>query len=233
MPSPTRSALVIQASFAPGKEPRPPKPEAAPAPAKKAESTGKPARPSASRAPHPATVTQKKQAPAKAARPAHPATLGAAQKKEAPAKKERPPHPATLPRGRKTAQAAAQAAFAAPPSLLKLGSLQEGSPLPQAIQRAMEAQMGADFSAVRVHEGPEAAAIGALALTAGDHLFFAPGQYRPNTKSGRALIGKQLAYVLQQREGRVVSPLGSGLAVVHDPALDAEAAARAGLGPRA
>jgi hypothetical protein len=120
--------------------------------------------------------------------------------------------------------------FAAPPGLLRMGLMARGQPLPVTIQRAMEQRFGgADFAAVRVHEGPEAPSLGALALTAGDDLFFAPGQYRPETRSGRALLGRQLAYVLQQREGRVQNPLGSGLALVRDPALEAEAAARASL----
>lgn len=265
MPSP--KALVIQASFAPGKEPRAPKPAApegkpVPAPATRAPAakTEKSTRAAtaATRAPHPATVTQKKEAPSPAKRPPHPAAGGVAQKKEAPAAKERPPHPAaggvaqkkrvpaaqerpphpaTLARGRKAAQAVtagvAQGAFAAPPGLLRMGSMARGKPLPATVQRAMEERFGgADFAEVRVHEGPEAAAIGALALTAGDHLFFAPGQYRPETKSGGALLGKQLAYVLQQREGRVTNPFGSGLAVVQDPALEADANARAGIARR-
>jgi hypothetical protein len=124
-------------------------------------------------------------------------------------------------------------AFPAPPGLLWVGSLEAGKPLPATVQRAMAARFGgADFAAVRVHEGPEAPSLGALALTAGDHLYFAPGQYQPETASGRALLGKQLAYVLQQREGRVKNPFGSGIAVVQDPALEAEAAARAGVGRR-
>jgi hypothetical protein len=231
MPSPStsRRALVVQASFAPGKDPRAPKP------APRAEASAeKPAQSRNGKPPHPATVTQKKAAPAKQARPPHPATA-VAQKKEAPAaRKERSPHPATLPRGRKAAQAAIAAnTFEAPAGLLKMGTFEHGKPLPDAIQRAMADRFeGADFASVRVHEGPEAAALGALAFTAGDHLYFAPGQYRPETKSGRALITKQLAYVLQQREGRVTNPFGTGVAVVQDPALEAEAMARAGIARR-
>jgi hypothetical protein len=42
----------------------------------------------------------------------------------------------------------------------------------------MEAALGANFSDVRVHVGPEASAIGALAFTWGADLHFAPGQYK-------------------------------------------------------
>jgi hypothetical protein len=40
---------------------------------------------------------------------------------------------------------------------------------------------------------------------------------------GQQLLGHELAHVVQQRAGRVRNPLGIGLAVVHDKALEAEA----------
>jgi GNAT superfamily N-acetyltransferase len=87
----------------------------------------------------------------------------------------------------------------------------------------MEAAFGTSFADVRVHVGPEAASIGALAFTHGSDLYFAPGQYNPQTQHGQRLLGHELAHVLQQRAGRVHNPLGSGLAVVQDAALEAEA----------
>src|SRR4051812_17998512 len=50
-----------------------------------------------------------------------------------------------------------------------------GQPLPQAVLARMEAAFGADFSAVRVHVGPQASRIGAVAFTTGNDLYFAPG----------------------------------------------------------
>ncbi|HEX8512135.1 MAG TPA: DUF4157 domain-containing protein, partial [Allosphingosinicella sp.] len=97
-----------------------------------------------------------------------------------------------------------------------------GQPLPQVLLAKMEAAFGADFSAVRVHVGPQASRIGAIAFTTGDDLYFAPGRYRPDSVQGRQLIGHELAHVIQQRQGRVRTP-GSGVAVVQDPALEAEA----------
>ncbi|HEX9946029.1 MAG TPA: DUF4157 domain-containing protein [Allosphingosinicella sp.] len=97
-----------------------------------------------------------------------------------------------------------------------------GKPLPQAVLAKMEAAFEADFSAVRVHVGPQASRIGAIAFTTGDDLYFAPGKFQPDTVPGRQLIGHELAHVVQQRQGRVRSP-ASGVAVVHDPALEAEA----------
>jgi hypothetical protein len=87
----------------------------------------------------------------------------------------------------------------------------------------MEAYFGADFSAIRVHDGPEAASIGALAFTHGADLYFAPGHYHPTTPQGQRLLGHELTHVVQQRAGRVRNPLGPGVAVVQDPALEAEA----------
>jgi ribosomal protein S18 acetylase RimI-like enzyme len=87
----------------------------------------------------------------------------------------------------------------------------------------MEAALGANFSNVRVHIGPQAERIGAIAFTVGSDIYFAPGRYQPDTVHGQQLLGHELAHVVQQRAGRVRNPLGSGLAVVQDHALEAEA----------
>jgi hypothetical protein len=91
------------------------------------------------------------------------------------------------------------------------------------VQKKMESFFGADFSDVRVHVGPEASSIGALAFTIGTDLYFAPGQYEPHSPRGQELIGHELTHVVQQREGRVANPFGDGVAVVQDPELEAEA----------
>jgi hypothetical protein len=98
-----------------------------------------------------------------------------------------------------------------------------GQRLPDPIQRRMEAFFQADFSQVRVHVGNEASSIGALAFAHGTDLYFAPGQYNPQTPQGQRLLGHELTHVVQQRAGRVRNPLPSGIAVVQDPALEAEA----------
>jgi hypothetical protein len=98
-----------------------------------------------------------------------------------------------------------------------------GQRLPEAVQRKMESFFGADFSAVRVHVGSEAPTIGALAFTIGSDLYFAPGQYNPNSPEGQRLLGHELTHVVQQRAGRVRNPFGAGTAVVQDAALEAEA----------
>ena len=98
-----------------------------------------------------------------------------------------------------------------------------GKPLPETVRSKMEAALGADFSAVRVHVGPQAERIGAIAFTMGTDIYFAPGRYRPDSVHGQQLLGHELAHVVQQRAGRVKNPLGSELAVVQDHALEAEA----------
>ncbi len=113
-------------------------------------------------------------------------------------------------------------AFAVEPGPLGLAS-GSGKPLPEMVRGKMEAALGADFSNVRVHVGPQAERIGAIAFTIGSDIYFAPGRYQPDTMQGQQLLGHELAHVVQQRTGRVRNPLGTGVAVVQDHALEAEA----------
>jgi hypothetical protein len=110
-----------------------------------------------------------------------------------------------------------------PPSTLSFRPSGAGQRLPESVQQKMESFFGSDFSDVRVHVGPEASSIGALAFTYGSDLYFAHGQYEPASPHGQRLIGHELTHVLQQRAGRVRNPFGSGVAVVQDPGLEAEA----------
>jgi ribosomal protein S18 acetylase RimI-like enzyme len=113
-------------------------------------------------------------------------------------------------------------AFAVEAGQLGLASV-GGRPLPDAVRGKMEAALGTDFSNVRVHVGPQAERIGAIAFTIGSDIYFAPGRYQPDSMHGQQLLGHELAHVVQQRAGRVRNPLGSGIAVVQDHALEAEA----------
>jgi Domain of unknown function (DUF4157) len=103
-----------------------------------------------------------------------------------------------------------------------------GQPLPELLQKKMETFFHTSFADVRVHVGHEAPSIGALAFTHGTDLYFAPCQYNPQSSQGQQLLGHELTHVVQQRAGRVRNPLGTDVAVVQDPALEAEAA-RMGL----
>ncbi|HTQ81272.1 MAG TPA: DUF4157 domain-containing protein [Thermoanaerobaculia bacterium] len=110
-----------------------------------------------------------------------------------------------------------------PVSRLDLRRASPGQPLPAGVRQALEGVFQASFGEVRVHVGPEAPALGALAFTVGSAVHFAPGHYDPHSARGLRLLGHELTHVLQQRRGRVVNPFGAGVAIVHEPALEAEA----------
>jgi hypothetical protein len=131
-------------------------------------------------------------------------------------------HGAPTPRAPAVRRSGQGEAFQLPAQLANLGG-GAGQPLPGAVRQAMESFFQTSFADVRVHIGAQAGAIGAVAFTQAPNLYFAPGQYNPHTGPGRRLIGHELAHVVQQRAGRVRNPFGGGTAVVHDPALEAEA----------
>jgi hypothetical protein len=109
-----------------------------------------------------------------------------------------------------------------PEALVNFGG-NGGQPLPNPVRQQMESFFRSGFGDVRVHLGSQAASIGALAFTHGSNVYFAPGQYNPNTAQGLQLIGHELAHVVQQRSARVHNPFGSGIAVVDDRNLESEA----------
>ncbi len=124
------------------------------------------------------------------------------------------------------APAAVQALFGdgAPGALPSSFALPSGAgqALPDGLRQSAERFFQSDFSSVRLHVGPEAAAIGAHAFAAGDRIVFAPGALDTSSARGREVLGHELAHVVQQRAGRVRSP-SAGLSVVDEPALEAEA----------
>jgi hypothetical protein len=74
----------------------------------------------------------------------------------------------------------------------------------EGVQPSMEGAFGNDFSGVRVHSATGAPAMGAQAYTRGDNVHFAPGAYAPNAApAGSAVMGHELAHVVQQRAGRL------------------------------
>jgi hypothetical protein len=79
----------------------------------------------------------------------------------------------------------------------------EGAPLPPTTRRFFEARYGTDLARVRVHDSPRAHALtrelGARALTIGEQIAFAPGEYAPESPEGRALLAHELAHVVQER----------------------------------
>lgn len=99
-----------------------------------------------------------------------------------------------------------------------------GQPMPAQLRSHMEHALSADFSAVRIHQGPQAQALGALAYTKGTDIHFAPGQYQPDTRPGKALLGHELTHVVQQAQGRVAATAQTkGIAINNDPSLEREA----------
>jgi hypothetical protein len=100
---------------------------------------------------------------------------------------------------------------------------ENGSPLPESLQRKMGAAFQADFSDVRIHQGPDAASLSALAFTQGRDIHFAPGRYNLSSLEGQKIIAHELAHVIQQRQGRVAVPQGWSVPLNADPSLEAEA----------
>ena len=102
---------------------------------------------------------------------------------------------------RRGASAAGSAAPAAPASVSELIA-KPGRAIDPATRADMGQRFGADFSQVRVHIGDDAAAsarsISAHAYTAGRHIVFGAGQYRPGTPQGNRLLAHELTHTLQQ-----------------------------------
>lgn len=78
-----------------------------------------------------------------------------------------------------------------------------GSALEPAVREQLGAALGDDFGDVRVHtdalSGALARSVQARAFTTGADIFFAGGEYRPQSAEGRALLAHELAHVVQQR----------------------------------
>jgi hypothetical protein len=96
--------------------------------------------------------------------------------------------------------------------------------MPEKVQQKMESTMNADFSDVNIHVGSKASSVGALAYAQGNDIHFAQGKFNPNTSDGQALLGHELAHVVQQRQGRVKATTSvNGLPVNDDRSLEKEA----------
>lgn len=84
-----------------------------------------------------------------------------------------------------------------------IGRLGPGQALSGAGRQQMESGFGAGFGDVRIHTDDAAGRLarerGALALTVGRHIVFAPGRYQPDSLEGRALLAHELAHTIQQR----------------------------------
>ncbi|MCW7539382.1 DUF4157 domain-containing protein [Aquabacterium sp. A7-Y] len=107
---------------------------------------------------------------------------------------------------------------------LSFGAADRGFPLPDRLRRPMERLFGVSFEAVRVHIGPQAAALGVPAFNHGSDIYFAPGVFNPDSSAGVRVIAHELAHVRQQQQGRVPrGPAGTHVQFLLDPRLEAEA----------
>ncbi len=77
-----------------------------------------------------------------------------------------------------------------------------GQPLDSRIRRRMEGAMGADFSGVRLHVGPQSdelnSRIQAHAFTSGADIFIRREDHAPGTAAGQRLLAHELAHTVQQ-----------------------------------
>ena len=77
-----------------------------------------------------------------------------------------------------------------------------GQPLPETVQRQLEAGLNFDLSRVRIHDDSEADVLAkqmhAVAFTTGQDIYFRSGKFNPNTRSGLELIAHEATHVKQQ-----------------------------------
>lgn len=70
------------------------------------------------------------------------------------------------------------------------------------VRRSIEPRFGVDFGRVRIHTDAEAGrmakSIGAEAFTVGRDVYFAPGKFTPETRSGRQRLAHELSHTVQQ-----------------------------------
>jgi hypothetical protein len=109
-------------------------------------------------------------------------------------------------------------------ALARAGS---GQPLPEVVRRNMELELQISLERVRIHTDAVAAdatkAVRARAFTVGEDIFFAEGEYAPETPAGQRLLAHELSHVVQGYQGRI-KPGGTGVKVSSpDEALEREA----------
>jgi hypothetical protein len=81
-----------------------------------------------------------------------------------------------------------------------------GEPLDARLRAAHEPWFGDSVERVRIHRDAEAGdmsrSISARAFATGRDIYFAPGEYRPDSMEGRRVLAHELAHVVQQSAGR-------------------------------
>jgi hypothetical protein len=86
-----------------------------------------------------------------------------------------------------------------------------GEALEDGLRGELESKLGDSFHDVRVHKDGEADAIArsvsANAFTTGTDVYFAEGQFKPESSEGKELIAHELAHVVQQRGAPTTGPM--------------------------
>jgi hypothetical protein len=81
-----------------------------------------------------------------------------------------------------------------------------GQPLDSRLRTDFAPWLGSRVDKVRLHRDAEAndmsRSIAARAFTTGHDIYFAPGEYRPESREGRRVLAHELAHVAQQAGGR-------------------------------
>ncbi|MEY3445062.1 MAG: hypothetical protein RLZZ519_3343, partial [Bacteroidota bacterium] len=83
-----------------------------------------------------------------------------------------------------------------------LGEKNKGQALRNPLKHQMESGFGANFSKIRIHNGPTAQKLnedlGARAFTHGKDIFFGQGEFEPDAVNGKELIAHELTHTIQQ-----------------------------------
>ncbi len=78
----------------------------------------------------------------------------------------------------------------------------KGQPMSEKTARQMEQAFGADFSKVNIHTDEQSASLNkdmhSIAFTNGADIYFAEGQYNPDSSSEKTLLAHELTHVIQQ-----------------------------------
>jgi len=86
-----------------------------------------------------------------------------------------------------------------------------GNALDEGVRGSMAPELGDSLSDVRVHTDENADALSrsvqARAFATGSDLYFAKGEYQPNTSSGNKLLAHELSHVVQQRGAPTSGPM--------------------------
>jgi uncharacterized protein DUF4157/lysine-specific metallo-endopeptidase family protein len=127
--------------------------------------------------------------------------------------KERGPEPGQPERGSQNPQALSPNHF--------LLATSTGLALPDQLRSDLEMAYSTSLGDIRVHvgaaAGSAATSLGARAFTVGRDVGFGPGEYRPGTIAGDALIAHEVAHTIQQRSATslVAEDSGAGTALEH------------------